>query len=148
MTANARLTFAHAAYWATGVSFCGSQVRPRDVTDGLSNTYLLGEKYLTPDYYYSGVDGGDNEWATMGNDFDILRFADTWGGWGQGASEFVFPDRPGWADDLGFGGAHLAGLNMAFCDGSVRMINYSIDQLTHRHLANRKDGQAIDAKKM
>ena len=105
-----------------GVSFCGSQVRPRDVTDGLTNTYLLGEKYLTPDYYYSGIDGGDNEWATMGNDFDILRFADTWGGWGQTGSDFVYPDQPGWADNLGFGSAHLAGFNMAFCDGSVRMI--------------------------
>ena len=36
---------------------------------------------------------------------------------------------------------------MALCDGSVRMISYSIDMMTHIHLANRHDGYAIDPKK-
>ena len=35
---------------------------------------------------------------------------------------------------------------MAFCDGSVRPIPYSIDIEVHGSLANRKDGQNIDAK--
>ena len=36
---------------------------------------------------------------------------------------------------------------MAFCDGSVQMMNYSIDPVIHGYLANRDDGQAIDGKK-
>ena len=35
---------------------------------------------------------------------------------------------------------------MALCDGSVQMMNYSINATVHAHLGNRKDGQAIDGK--
>ena len=41
------------------------------------------------------------------------------------------------------GSAHDAGFFMALCDGSVRMVHYSIDAETHRRLGNRKDGLAI-----
>ena len=39
------------------------------------------------------------------------------------------------------------GFHVAFCDGSVQMIGYTIDIEIHRRLANRKDGQTIDGKK-
>ena len=42
---------------------------------------------------------------------------------------------------------HLLGFNMAYCDGSVRMVNYTINLTTHSHLCNRRDGQIIDFKK-
>ena len=57
--AAARSTFAQIGQAATGVSFCGSLIAISDVTDGASQTYLLGEKRLY-DNYLNGVDNGDN----------------------------------------------------------------------------------------
>ena len=39
-----------------------------------------------------------------------------------------------------FGSAHTAGFHMAFCDGSVRKMNFSIDPALHKQLGNRNDG--------
>ncbi len=36
---------------------------------------------------------------------------------------------------------------MALCDGSVHMLNYTIDLGIHALLGNRMDGMAIDEKK-
>jgi prepilin-type N-terminal cleavage/methylation domain-containing protein len=146
MTTAARNVFSYIASLNTGVMSCGSMIKMADITDGTSNTYLVGEKYLDVDYYFTGQDGGDNEDALMGDNEDIARFA----------FPPVLPplqntppmqDVPGDVGSGLFGSAHAVGFQMAFCDGSVKMMNYSIDVETHRRLANRKDGLVIDAKK-
>jgi len=138
MTAGARATIARMAPVATGIMFTSSMIRLSDVTDGASNTYLAGEKYLSPDYYTDGEDGADNECAFVGQDDDICRY-------GYSAP---FQDIPGYAtyDGSQFGSPHLVGFQMAFCDGSVHVINYSINPETHRRLSNRKDGLIVDGK--
>ncbi len=137
MTTNARNVFSYIASLATGVVYSGSMIKMADVTDGTSSTYLAGEKYMDPDWYFTGQDGGDNEDAVMGDNEDILRFADP--AYGSPAQ-----DTPGSQRSNIFGSAHANGFQMAFCDGSVQMMSYTINLVVHACLANRKDGQTIN----
>jgi prepilin-type N-terminal cleavage/methylation domain-containing protein len=125
-----------AANVATGISYKRSRVKIADITDGTSNTYMIGEKYLTPDNYYNGWDTADNESFYTGYDNDNCR------------TTCLAPmqDQPGYSDPSRFGSAHPAGWNMVLCDGSARLINFNIDAATHLHLGNRRDGYVIDAK--
>ncbi len=130
----------------TGISFLRSRIAIADIADGTSNTYMLGEKYLSPDYYFNGMDGADNESMYCGYDNDNHRttYYD-----GTHPDHRPMQDMPGYAgNNASFGSAHAVSCNMALCDGSVRAINYSIDAETHRRLGNRKDGLTIDGKKM
>jgi len=127
---------------STGVVFPASLISLAQVTDGSSNTYLLCEKYLEPDYYFNGQDGGDNENAYMGDDPDL----DRWGGPGVSGGT-PMQDTPGFNDIYNFGSAHPAGFGVVLCDGSVRVISFNIDPATHGHLCNRADGVPIDPTK-
>ena len=125
----------------TGICYERSEVTMANVVDGASNTYMIGEKYLSPDHYLNGLDGADNENLYVG--FDNNQYRSTAPGWSPSQ------DRPGFGGNglEGFGSAHAAGFNVVFCDGSVRSISYSIDAETHRCLGNRMDGQPIDMSK-
>jgi prepilin-type processing-associated H-X9-DG protein len=126
--------------------YCGSLIRAADITDGVSNTCLLGEKYVCPDHYDTGGDPSDNESCVIGENADISR-------WSGRSPNFIPPwqDAPGYAaypDWSGFGSAHANSFNMAFCDGSVHSLSYTIDLALFSYLCNRKDDQPIDAQKL
>lgn len=126
----------------TGIVFVRSMVRPAHITDGLSNTYLVGEKYLNPDHYATGEDLGDNHVYCMGHNNDTVRW--TWYNESNPKAGAVPKrDRPGLADTMSFGSAHPSGCNMVCCDGAVHKVFYDIDPLTHSWLGNRRDGKAI-----
>ena len=131
--------FAKIAAAVNGIIFVGSEIKVADVADGTSCTYLFGEKYLSPDNYANGLDDGDNETILIGGDQDIIR-------WTMIGTP-PLQDHPGIANYRGFGSTHPGGFKMAFCDGSVRTINYEIDEETNRCLGNRKDGMVIESDK-
>jgi hypothetical protein len=126
----------------TGISYLRSRVQPGHVTDGMSNTYLLGEKNLDPDHYLDGETAADNRGMHQGHDFDVYRWA------GSESEIRPYGDRPGLAVEFAFGSAHVNGFHACLADGSVRMISYMIEPETHRRLGNREDGLPVDASKL
>jgi len=123
-----------------GIFYVRSETLMSSITDGTSNTYLAGEKCLNPDHYDNGLSGCDDQGWNSGWDCDTLRWT---------SNDAVFQprqDQAGYGGRVSFGSAHPIGLHMAFCDGSVQFINYSINLETHYRLGNRHDGLTIDGK--
>ncbi|MCA9102918.1 MAG: DUF1559 domain-containing protein [Planctomycetales bacterium] len=122
-----------------GLVYVRSEVRIAQVTDGTSNTYMVGEKTLRPEAYRgitssTNKDIGDDEGVFTGANGDNLR------------SSGVLPQRdtPGLHSWDSWGGPHDGIFHMMFGDGSVRPVSYSIDARLHRGLGTRAGGEVVD----
>ncbi len=138
-------------FYQTGVMYYRSEIGYKSITDGSANTYLIGERFLSPDGYENLLPGGngyygDNQGVWSGFEWENHRVA-----WNpastykpedyQPRQDFPGVDNPGW---LAFGSAHPGSMSMAMCDGSVQSLAYEIDRDVHRYLANRLDGQVAN----
>jgi prepilin-type N-terminal cleavage/methylation domain-containing protein len=112
-----------------------SEIRAAHVRDGMTNTYLIGEKYLDPANYATGLDRSDDHSMFAGGDLGTV-------GWTH-----VPPaqDVRGDVNTARFGSAHVGGFMMAMADGSTIFIGYEIDATAHRLRGSRNDGQATPA---
>jgi prepilin-type processing-associated H-X9-DG protein len=111
-------------------------VRMSEISDGSSNTAMIGEKYLNPDKYYDGTYTADDQCVFSGNDNDNNGYT------ARGTDHYLpKQDKPGVDHAFYFGGPHVEGLHMAFCDGSVRLINYEIDRYVWVKFGGRNDEQ-------
>jgi hypothetical protein len=120
-----------------GIVAIMSETKSGHIKDGLSNTYLIGERYLNIDGYETGKASDDDQHQYVGFDRDSIRFG----------SVLPVRDAGGAEQVRAFGSAHSGNWQMSFCDGSVRSMSYQIDAETHRRLANRKDLLPVDASK-
>ena len=111
-----------------GICFQRSLIKTSDIKRGTSNVWMAGEKVLGPENYYTGQDPGDNESMYVGMDNDLYR---------NTAAPPHQDDTRQPPDTESFGSAHIEGLNMLRCDGSVDFINYNVDPNIWLHMGDR-----------
>ncbi|MDB5386383.1 MAG: hypothetical protein JWM11_2029 [Planctomycetaceae bacterium] len=118
---------------------CFAPVAIANITDGTSNTLLVGEKQ-TNDKNFGGS-GGDNEpWVNSGYDQDQIR----WGAIGnEPQNDSLHPAEPPTFWSGRFGSIHQGAFNGLMCDGSVRSFSYNIDGEQFRRICVRNDALTV-----
>lgn len=122
-----------------GIISQATTIKLRQVTDGTSKTYMVGEKFAEPARYT--VHARSEHHGQWSYDWGNVRHA--------GLRQLPWRDRdlgtPG-GSDAGihhFGGPHQAGFQVVLCDGSVHLISYSISGEAHCAMGVRDDGRAV-----
>ena len=132
-----------------GVLFQDSRVRFADITDGTSNTLMLGERPASADmqfgWWYAGVGqlGTGSADLILGVREQNLQPVSSGSPCGPGA----YPFSPGGFNDpcamFHFWSPHNGGAQFAFADGSVRFLTYSADKIMPA-LASRAGGEVVE----
>ncbi len=134
--ANATITGGVVANWQGVVTLVG-------ITDGTSNTFLVGEKHVR---YTTPFGKSEDRSVFSSNDNNFRRFAGV-GAAGQQYILQLYSSAPQWnvqaVSNRCFGSRHTGVCQFTMCDGSVRTIQNSTDVITLSRLAQRNDGQVI-----
>ena len=95
----------------TGIHYLRSEIKIADIADGTSNTYMVGEKYINPDWYFTGQDPADDQSLYSGFNNDNSRSTsptynspprqDTSGYWNEGIWGSATPARSIWPSATG-----------------------------------------------
>ncbi|HKA07962.1 MAG TPA: DUF1559 domain-containing protein [Gemmataceae bacterium] len=123
------------------------------VTDGLSNTIMVGEKRMKKDRF--GLTSDDNEsWAEPGWDSEIFRRAvrdpDRPTGDRGPSPDILKTEIPPFTTDninsglSQFGSSHPNGINVVLGDGSVRHIRFNPNPTAFQRFCVRNDGATFD----
>lgn len=136
-------------YRLDGILFVDSRVRFEDVTDGTSNTLMVGERppadngYLSFGWWYAGWGQEKNGTADM-----VLGVEEyNTGSYAANCPPGPYSYGPGSVnkecDRFHFWSAHSGGANFLFVDGSVRFVAYSAATFMPA-LATRGGGEAVN----
>ncbi|HEY0984769.1 DUF1559 family PulG-like putative transporter [Schlesneria sp.] len=114
-----------------GTFFQNSRVQIRDITDGLSNTLIVGERRTRRDNGYSWT----STWAgVVANGDDAITRV-------LGSSDHTPNNPANHIDD--FSSYHVGGAHFVLGDGSVRFISANMDHGLYQNLTTRAAGDLV-----
>ena len=122
-------------HYNTGVFMYRSAYQPRDITDGLSHTFFVGEVMK------SDIDASANRWFVGSRHLDSLRNTENPINTPPGQGSCL--DLYGYKANGAFGSKHVGGANFVFGDGHVAFVNENIDLITYRALSTRGGGETL-----
>lgn len=132
-----------------GLLFPASKVNLKDVTDGTTHTFIVGELAWDsgPQRVWMAGGGSQTNLDTFIYTSKNVTYplhtacrASTNGGTPTTAECGAYQNN-----DMSFGSNHPGGCHFAMCDGSVQFISESIELATLKALASRKSAENIDA---
>ncbi len=124
---------------STGIFSVNSRIQSRDITDGMSNTFLLGERDMARGQAtYEGV-----HYDITGGTTGTSSLTPSQANSGRVVLGTAQPGRPNSSGNSGYSSMHPGGVQMVLCDGSVRFVTEAINATLWLNLSNRQDGNAI-----
>ena len=129
-----------------GILYLDSKVRIADISDGLSQTILIGERPPSPDHHFGWWYAGVGQQRDGSADY-LLGVRET-------NQSFRAPTCPkngydfrngnlnDMCDTFHFWSLHNGGAHFAFADGSVRFLSYSANEILPA-LATRAGGEVV-----
>jgi prepilin-type N-terminal cleavage/methylation domain-containing protein/prepilin-type processing-associated H-X9-DG protein len=102
------------------------------ISDGLSNTFLVGECIGA---FCITQNVAAESFATTAHPINYMN--DSF------KNNIPTQANPRWDESIGFRSFHTGGANFLLCDGSVRFIKDSIDGTTYRAFASREGGEVL-----
>ena len=105
----------------------------RRISDGLSNTFMVGESVTEQDPHSSAYHS-EGDWASCNIQFNYFS-----------PSDFeTIRNGLEWVNTRGFRSLHPGGGNFAMADASVRFVNEGLDHNLYRALSTKDGGETVD----
>jgi prepilin-type N-terminal cleavage/methylation domain-containing protein len=127
-----------------GIFFGDSRINFKDITDGTSNTFMVGECYWDKftqdgnqmDFWYIGSPQVD-PWP------NATEFSEFVGSTGVPLNARTMAATSGYQKELSFASFHPAGTLFSMSDASVRYVTYSMDGVTYKATGSRNGGEVL-----